>query len=130
MCCSAESTIFIAHTPCLYAAGAFKSGHAVKFDHSYTALLFFSLTLCAWLYYSIYSSDPGSPAEIGSSQPQGPPCQHCGVTSPTIRVRHDFTTGAGLTLHDCRPTAYKLQACAAFTAGRGTRHLLHSACDG
>ena len=74
--------------------GAFRSSHLVSFDHSYTALLIFCLTLCAWLYYAIYSSDPGSPADISGSQPQTSPCEQCGVRSPPIRVRHDFTTGA------------------------------------
>ena len=95
-CCRAES--MFAPALCLplrlRLAGAFQFSHFLNFDHSYTALLVLSLSLCAWLYYSIYSSDPGSPTDIGSSQPQSPPCEHCGVTSPTIRVRHDFTTGA------------------------------------
>ena len=121
-CCSAEPT-FCACTlftcPCV--AGAFQFSHSFNFDHSYTALLVFSLTLCAWIYYSIYSSDPGNPTQISSSEPQSPPCEHCGITSPTIRVRHDFETGAK-TLY-----SHHLTACAAFTAWLDAEHLFHSA---
>ncbi|KAL3139572.1 hypothetical protein ABBQ38_003892 [Trebouxia sp. C0009 RCD-2024] len=73
--------------------GAFRSSPFVSFDHSYTALLIFCLSVCAWLYYAIYNSDPGSPSNINSFQLQSSPCEQCGVRSPTIRVRHDFTTG-------------------------------------
>lgn len=122
--CSAETTFALALcSPVrLCFAGAFHFSHFLNFDHSYTALLIFSVILCAWLYYSIYRSDPGSPTEISSSQPQGPPCEHCGVTSPTIRVRHDFTTGAKFNTVKMPTTA-----CATFTAWLAAEHPSHSA---
>ena len=76
-------------------AGAFSSHALVSFDHGYAALLLLSLSLCAWLYYTIYSSDPGSPADINSGTPETTVCEQCGLPSSTIRVRHDFATGAG-----------------------------------
>ena len=122
-CCSAESTFAPALSlpVCLRVAGAFQFSHFVNFDHIYTTLLLFSLTLCAWLYYSIYSSAPGSPTDISSSLPQSPPCEHCGITSPTIRVRHDFATGAE-TLYKRHSIIY-----AVFTAWLDAEHLSHSA---
>jgi len=66
----------------------------MSFDHAYTALLFGSLGVLTWMYHTLYNSDPGSPDAISNSAAQSAPCEHCGMTSPTIRVRHDFATGA------------------------------------
>ena len=66
----------------------------MTFDHAYAALLFASLGVLTWMYHTLYNSDPGSPDAISKSAGQSSPCEHCGMTSPTIRVRHDFATGA------------------------------------
>ena len=75
-------------------AGAFRSSKLLSPDHAYAALLLCSLSVLTWMYHTIYNSEPGSPDAISSNSKEGAPCEHCGMTSPTIRVRHDFATGA------------------------------------
>ena len=58
-------------------------------------LLACSLGLVTWMYCRLYESDPGSPDSLASVPNQSAPCEQCHMTTPTIRVRHDYDTGAG-----------------------------------
>lgn len=58
-------------------------------------LLGCSLATLALMYYRLYGSDPGSPDSLASLPNQTAPCKQCHMTSPTIRVRHDYDSGAG-----------------------------------
>ena len=92
--CVTAATESHSYSRCAYAAGMFTSGKLISFDRAYVALLVSSLAVLTWMYHTIYNSEPGSPDSISTASAQSAPCQHCGMTSPTIRVRHDFATGA------------------------------------
>lgn len=86
--------LYLCHTDLTrHLSGAFHSSKLMSLDHAYAALLVVSLGVLTWMYHTLYNSDPGSPDAISNSAAQSAPCEHCGMTSPTIRVRHDFATG-------------------------------------
>ena len=65
------------------------------YSQLYTGLVVVWLVVVCWLYHSLYHSDPGwVPASLGD--PAAMPCKHCGRTSRTLRVRHDFVSGEAL----------------------------------